>query len=74
MKQLAIQFDPTGTGHCLYSEMIPLQSIGSLQVRRATSIEFVDRVQLWEVVDPNGKLLFQSSSRQSCLDWEQVNL
>ena len=35
-----LTFDREGTGHCLYTEAIPLQSLGTLEVRRATHIEF----------------------------------
>ena len=70
-----ITFGPDGNGRCLYTEAIDLKSIGPLEIRRATSIEFNDKTQLWEVRDAkdNG-LLFQNASREVCLLWEHENL
>ena len=65
-----IKFDPQGTGHCLYTEAVDLSSIGPLQIARASSIEFNQKTQHWEVRDPEGKLLYQSQSRAVCLAWE----
>ena len=69
MNACVLTFDANGTGSCLYSELIDLQSIGSLQVTRATEIEFNPLRQLWEVKD--GKTLFAHPSRTVCLAWEQ---
>ena len=71
MKRAIIRFDAQGTGHCLYTDLIPLQTIGRLSVQRAATVEFEESSQQWEVRDRNGKVIFQSPSRQSCLEWEQ---
>jgi len=70
-----ITFTSNGNGHCLYTEAIELKSIGPLEIRRATSIEFNDKTQLWDVRDAkdNG-LLFQNASREVCHIWEHNNL
>ena len=65
-----IKFDKQGTGHCLYTEAVDLSSIGPLQIARASSIEFNQADQQWEVRSPEGQLLFQSRSRSVCLAWE----
>ena len=65
-----IKFDPQGTGHCLYTEALDLSSIGPLKIARASSIEFNQADQQWEVRSPEGQLLFQSRSRSVCLAWE----
>jgi hypothetical protein len=67
----AITFTPDGLGHALYTEAVDLAAIGALSVRRATSIEFDDARQYWRVRDPSGFALFNSPSRQLCLDWER---
>ena len=36
----------------------------------ASSIEFNNTAQLWEVKGADGGLLFSHASRQTCLDWE----
>jgi len=66
-----ITFSPNGTGSCLYTELIDLHSIGRLEVSRASTIEFNNQIQRWEVKDRRGHLRFFARSRQACLDWEQ---
>ena len=65
-----LKFDTAGTGHCLYTEVLDLNSIGSLQMQRATNIEFNQRTQQWEVKDLQEKILFSNASRSVCLAWE----
>ena len=62
---------PSGQVRGLYTEVIPLQSIGRLRVRRASHIEFDHGRQVWIAWDTNGSALFESPSRQECLEWEQ---
>ena len=69
-----ISFQPDGTAHCLWTEALPLYEIGSLQVTRASNIEFNNQTQQWEVKDRRGKLRFIARSRSACLEWEQINL
>ena len=70
-----ITFTPDGNGHCLYTEAILLGPIGALEIKRATSIEFNDHTQRWEVRDAkNNGLLYQDASREICLRWEHENL
>ncbi len=71
MKTAVLKFDPTGYGHCLYTEAIDLSVLGALEIVRASSIEFNNATQHWEVKSPEGMLLFSDPSRQACLDWEQ---
>ena len=69
-----ITFSSDGNGHCLYTEAILLGSIGTLEIKRATNIEFNDHTQLWEVRDAkNNGILFQNASREICLCWEHEN-
>ena len=74
MIEIAITFTPDGTGHALYTEAINLAGIGPLDIRRATTIEFDNVTQYWRVKDPTGFALFNSPSRQACLDWERQYL
>src|SRR4051794_28018920 len=73
MNVCVLTFDPTGNGSCLYSELIDLQSIGTLEVNRATNIEFNNGSQVWEVKDMKGMVLHHGLSRDRCLTWEQEN-
>ena len=65
-----LTFELDGTGHCLHTDAIPLQSIGTLTVQRATTIEFNASTQQWEVKDAAGVILFTNPSRSCCLAWE----
>ena len=71
MSTIVLKFNPSGLGECLYTELIDLSSIGSLDVRRATTVEFNREKQEWEVRDLNNALLFTNKSRAVCLAWEQ---
>lgn len=70
MNTVVLTFDPSGQGSCLYNELIDLQSLGSLEITRATQIEFNPATQQWEVKDTNNKILFAHPSRSLCLAWE----
>jgi hypothetical protein len=65
-----LTFGPDGLVHCLHTDAIPLQSIGTLEVHRATAIEFNSAVQQWEVKNGDGAILFTNPSRSCCLAWE----
>lgn len=70
-RTVSVTFTPEGVGRCLYTEAIDLQSLGRLNIRRATFIEFDNESQLWEVFMERGQALYCSSSREECLEWEQ---
>ena len=65
-----LTFDINGIGHCLHTDAIPLQTLGTLEVHRATTIEFNPAGQRWEVKDTEGAILFSDPSRSRCLAWE----
>ena len=71
MNEVALTFTPDGLGHGLYTEAIDLTRVGPLAVERATCIEFDDKAQYWRVYDNAGSPMFNSPSRQECLDWER---
>ncbi len=64
-----LTFDPTGDARCLYTEEINLNTIGNLEIHRATEIEFNNNTQQWEV-KMGQQLLFAHESRSLCLRWE----
>lgn len=66
-----ITFNPDGTARCLYTELIDLPSIGSLEVSRASNIEFNNDTQFWEVKNFKEQVLYFNRSRAICLAWEQ---
>ncbi len=70
MNTPVITFDPAGNGHCLFTEAMDLCALGALEIVRASTIEFNNSAQLWEVKNTEGVLLFSHPSRQACLDQE----
>jgi hypothetical protein len=70
MNPIVLTFEPVGMVRGLYSELIDLSELGPLQVVRASSLEFNQKKQKWEVKEPNGKTLFSHKSRAVCLAWE----
>ncbi len=70
MTSHVLTFTENGEGHCLYTEAIELAAIGPLTLRRATTIEFKETSQQWEVRDAGGALLHTHASREECLAWE----
>ena len=69
-----ISFNNDGTAQCLWTEALPLQELGRLEVTRASNLEFNNQTQHWEVKDRRGKVRFIAKSRSACLEWEQQNL
>ncbi len=74
MKTTVITFNEAGAGSCLYTELIDLQQIGRLEVTRATTIEYNNKSQFWEVKNLKGTVLYFSRSRTACLAWEHQEL
>ena len=69
---LLVQAD--GDCHGLYTEVIDLSLLGNLNVARAMTIEFDNRLQAWRVSDQEGDCLYCSPSRELCLAWERQHL
>ena len=74
--EAVMTFTSDGTAHCLYHEAIDLRTLGVLEIRRASEVEFNPATQVWEVRTPGAPqtVLFSHRSRQECLDWERQNL
>ena len=72
--KINISFNPDGTVQCLWTEALPLHELGRLEITRASTIEFNNTTQHWEVKDRRGKIRFIARSRSACLEWEQQNL
>jgi hypothetical protein len=74
MNTIAICFKDDGTAHCLWTEAVPLHELGHLEITRASTIEFNNNNQQWEVRDLRNTLLFSDPSRETCLAWEQQHI
>ena len=67
-----IVFSPEGTARCLWTDDLPLAELGRLEVGRASTVEFNDGAQKWEVrlATAPGVVAFGHESRAVCLAWE----
>lgn len=74
MKTHIITFQSDGTARCLWTDAVPLQALGRLEVRRASTIEFDNARQHWVVRDRQRRTRFFARSRAACLEWEQQHL
>ena len=72
---MTLDFTSDGHAHCLYDEAIDLHTLGRLQMRRASHIEFNGLTQQWGVrLVGEEAVVFADASRQSCLEWEREYL
>ena len=62
---------PDGVIEGLYSDAVPLNNLGRLNVKRATHVEFDEVCQEWIVMLPDGKKIYSNPSREEALDWER---
>jgi hypothetical protein len=71
-----ITFAADGTARGLWTEAVPLQELGVLEVHRASQVEFNASRQVWEVrlASNPGVAAFSHSSRAICLHWEREAL
>jgi hypothetical protein len=73
MHEHIITFAPDGTVRCLWTETLPLQELGRLDIQRASTVEFNRATQQWEVrlASKPEAVSFSHSSRETCLQWER---
>ena len=71
-----ITFGLDGTAHCLWTETVPLEELGRLDIKRASQIEFNPSKQKWEVrlASNPDVVAFSHVSRAICLHWEREAL
>ena len=71
-----IHFFDDGRCSCLHTDLFPLQSLGTITTRRASSVEFNEASQEWEVrfAETPEIVSFSDPSRDACLEWERAEL
>lgn len=76
MKKENIIYAPDGTARCLWTEAVPLQELGRLAMQRASTVEFNQSTQDWEVrlASNPDVVAFAHPSREACLNWERRKL
>ena len=73
---IVLQFGTDGTGHAVYTEALPLAQLGQLSMKRASTVEYNEATQQWEVrlaSEPN-TVAYSHSSRAECIRWEVETL
>ena len=70
---MILTIDPAGACHCLYTEAIPLATIGALSIRRASHVE-PDAAGQWSAQIIGGPLLGPYSTRTAALAAEVAYL
>lgn len=70
MNPINLWFRNDGTIQGLYTEVVDLQALGRLAIKRISRIEYDNRLQAWRVLDRRGRSLYVSPSREICLRWE----
>lgn len=72
MSEASITFRADGSAACLHTDLIPLHTLGALSITRASTIEFNDVAQEWEVrlSSSPDRVAFADVSRAACLAWE----
>jgi len=63
---------PDGRVEGLYTEAIDLRTLGRLTLRRASTIEFDERTQVWWVRLAKRGRVFSAPTRAQCLAWEEL--
>jgi len=69
---LMLTIGDNGEVQGLYSELLPLNSIGIIKnIERWSNIEFNNETELWDVFVINeGLVKFSHTSREECVRWE----
>jgi hypothetical protein len=73
---IVIQFAPDGTGSAVYTDALPLSDIGQLRMQRASTVEFNEASQEWEVrlASAPEVVAYTGPSREGCIAWEVAKL
>lgn len=73
--QLVLSFEPDGSVRAVHTDAFPLESLGPMAVRRASTVEFNEAMQEWEVRWPDSPtVVFRNASRSACIAWEVDHL
>lgn len=70
-----LRIHPDGTATALWSDLLPSLGLGRMTVKRASTIEFNERTQKWEVrFTGSRKVRFSHQKRSACIAWEHEEL
>lgn len=55
--EFVLRVEPTGDICCLYNELLDLLDLGTVTIRRASLVEWDERLRAWTVTLPDGTFL-----------------
>jgi len=68
---MIFEIDDNGNLHGLYTDEIDLHAIGTIHnVRKASNVEFNEKLQVWEVLSLDGKVLWAHKNREKTIEKE----
>ena len=74
-RSIVINIAESGAISCLWTEVLPLNEIGTLHVQRASNVEFNPTTQMWEVsLCGSDRVDYTNPSRAVCIAWEVSTL
>jgi hypothetical protein len=69
--KIVLEICDKGNVHGLYTDKIDLFAIGRVQnVRKASNVEFCEKLQKWQVTSLDGKVLYTNKNRENAIEWE----
>jgi len=72
---IILSFDEDGSAQCVHTDALPLEALGRMTVRRASTVEFNPDAQTWEVRwEGSAAVVFSDASRSECIRWEVEQL
>lgn len=75
MNPIILSFDADGSAQCVHTDALPLEALGRMTVRRASTVEFNPGTQMWEVRwEGSDTVVFSHASRGECIRWEVEQL
>lgn len=75
MSSITLWFKDDGTVTSVWHDVLTKLDLGPAKVKRASTIEFNDRRQVWEVrLAGRRGVAFRHPSRTACLRWEKQQL
>lgn len=71
LENVVFDIDEAGNLHGLYTDFVDLFSVGRvINVHKASSVEFNESKQCWQVISLDGEILHENPNRESAIEWE----
>jgi hypothetical protein len=67
---MKLKIDGTGAVRAVYADVLPTFNLGSMEVTRASNVEFNHESQEWEARTPENELIAHGTSRDAVIQEE----